>query len=107
VTVSDHSFQISMQENGHNVSKYDGKVWHPDDSTTRNGQVVGNVVQTYPELDLSVKLNVQCTNSIYFMAERPVKFLKFDEVKFGDLLWGRWHDQWLHDRRGACEIHNP
>jgi len=87
MTVSDHSFRISMQENSHNISKYDGKVWHPDDSTARNGQVVGNVVQTYPELDLSViklKPNVQCTNSIYFMAERPMKFLKFDEVKFGD-----------------------
>jgi hypothetical protein len=87
VTVSGHSFRISMQENGYTVSKYDGKVWHPDDSAARNGQVVGNITQTYPELDLSVvklKPSVQCTNSIYFMAERPMKFLKFDEVRFGD-----------------------
>jgi hypothetical protein len=87
VTVSDHSFRVSMQENGHTISKYDGKVWHPDDSTARNGLMIGNVVQTYPELDLSVvklESNVECTNSIYFMAERPMKLLKFDEVKFGD-----------------------
>jgi hypothetical protein len=64
VTVSDHSFRVSMQENGHTISKYDGKVWHPDDSTARNGQMIGHIVQIYPELDLSVvKLepNVECT----------------------------------------------
>jgi hypothetical protein len=31
VTVSNHCFHISTQENGHTVSKYNGKVWHPDE----------------------------------------------------------------------------